>query len=72
VTARTNAAPVLRPARSMRSRCHRLLSQDRARVAPLDDAVEVEHAAFILETPYDDPRADLKNLAMLRSFVSAS
>ena len=27
------------------------------------------HAAFILETPYDDPRADLKNLNMLRSFV---
>ena len=29
------------------------------------------HAAFILETPYDDPRADLQNLAMLRSFVNA-
>ncbi len=28
------------------------------------------HAAFILETPYDDPRADLKNLEALRSFVS--
>jgi deoxyribonuclease IV len=27
------------------------------------------HAAFILETPYDDPRADLKNLRALRSFV---
>src|SRR5205823_13458231 len=27
------------------------------------------HAAFILETPYDDPRADLKNLQTLRSFV---
>ncbi len=27
------------------------------------------HAAFILETPYDDPRADLRNLQMLRSFV---
>lgn len=27
------------------------------------------HAAFILETPYDDPRADLKNLQALRSFV---
>jgi len=27
------------------------------------------HAAFILETPYDDPRADLKNLNLLRSFV---
>jgi deoxyribonuclease-4 len=30
---------------------------------------KLKHAAFILETPYDDPRADLKNLAMLRSFV---
>lgn len=28
------------------------------------------HAAFILETPYDDPRADLKNLLALRSFIS--
>ncbi len=28
------------------------------------------HAAFILETPYDDPRADLQNLNVLRSFVS--
>jgi len=28
------------------------------------------HAAFILETPYDDPRADLKNLKILRSFVN--
>jgi deoxyribonuclease-4 len=27
------------------------------------------HAAFILETPYDDPRADLRNLDLLRSFV---
>jgi deoxyribonuclease-4 len=27
------------------------------------------HAAFILETPYDDPRADLENLNKLRSFV---
>jgi deoxyribonuclease-4 len=27
------------------------------------------HAAFILETPYDDPRADLKNLYALRSFL---
>lgn len=27
------------------------------------------HCAFILETPYDDPRADLKNLQTLRSFV---
>ena len=31
---------------------------------------KLTHAAFILETPYDDPRADLKNLAALRSFVS--
>jgi len=31
---------------------------------------KLAHAAFILETPYDDPRADLKNLQMLRSFVS--
>jgi deoxyribonuclease-4 len=30
---------------------------------------KLAHAAFILETPYDDPRADLKNLQMLRSFV---
>jgi deoxyribonuclease-4 len=30
---------------------------------------KLAHAAFILETPYDDPRADLKNLEMLRSFV---
>jgi len=30
----------------------------------------LKHAAFILETPYDDPRADLKNIEMLRSFVS--
>jgi deoxyribonuclease-4 len=30
---------------------------------------KLKHAAFILETPYDDPRADLKNLEMLRSFV---
>src|SRR2546423_8653041 len=30
---------------------------------------KLKHAAFILETPYDDPRADLKNLAMLRSFI---
>ncbi len=29
------------------------------------------HAAFILETPYDDPRADLQNLNLLRSFVEA-
>jgi deoxyribonuclease-4 len=28
------------------------------------------HAAFILETPYDDPRADLKNLEALRGFVN--
>lgn len=31
---------------------------------------KLKHAAFILETPYDDPRADLKNLTMLRSFVA--
>lgn len=30
---------------------------------------KLSHAAFILETPYDDPRADLQNLIMLRSFV---
>jgi deoxyribonuclease-4 len=30
---------------------------------------KLKHAAFILETPYDDPRADLKNLERLRSFV---
>jgi deoxyribonuclease-4 len=30
---------------------------------------KLAHAAFILETPYDDPRADLKNLNALRSFV---
>jgi deoxyribonuclease-4 len=30
---------------------------------------KLAHAAFILETPYDDPRADLRNLEMLRSFV---
>ena len=31
---------------------------------------KLRHAAFILETPYDDPRADLRNLEMLRSFVA--
>ena len=31
---------------------------------------KLSHAAFILETPYDDPRADLKNLEALRSFVN--
>ena len=30
------------------------------------------HAAFILETPYDDPRADVKNIEMLRSFVNGA
>ena len=30
---------------------------------------KLAHAAFILETPNDDPRADLKNLQALRSFV---
>jgi deoxyribonuclease IV len=29
---------------------------------------KLKRAAFILETPYDDPRADLKNLETLRSF----
>jgi deoxyribonuclease IV len=33
---------------------------------------KLKHCAFILETPYDDPRADIKNLEMLRSFVSDS
>jgi deoxyribonuclease-4 len=33
---------------------------------------QLAHAAFILETPYDDPRADLKNLEALRSFVTGS
>jgi deoxyribonuclease-4 len=32
---------------------------------------KLAHAAFILETPYDDPRADLKNLQTLRSFVES-
>jgi deoxyribonuclease-4 len=31
---------------------------------------KLAHAAFILETPYDDPRTDLQNLNMLKSFVS--
>ena len=31
---------------------------------------KLKHAAFILETPYDDPRADLRNLETLRSFVN--
>ena len=31
---------------------------------------KLAHAAFILETPYDDPRADVKNLETLRSFVT--
>jgi deoxyribonuclease-4 len=31
---------------------------------------KLAHCAFILETPYDDPRADLKNLEALRSFVT--
>jgi deoxyribonuclease-4 len=30
---------------------------------------KLAHAAFILETPYDDPRADVKNLEALRAFV---
>jgi deoxyribonuclease IV len=33
---------------------------------------KLAHAAFILETPYDDPRADLKNLEALRSFVNGA
>jgi deoxyribonuclease IV len=33
---------------------------------------QLRHCAFILETPYDDPRADVKNLEMLRSFVRGS
>jgi deoxyribonuclease-4 len=33
---------------------------------------KLAHAAFILETPYDDPRADLKNLEVLRSFVEGA
>jgi len=33
---------------------------------------KLAQAAFILETPYDDPRADLKNLELLRSFVDNS
>lgn len=32
---------------------------------------KLAHAAFILETPYDDPRADLQNLNALRSFVDS-
>jgi deoxyribonuclease-4 len=31
---------------------------------------KLRHCAFILETPYDDPRADTKNLEMLRGFVA--
>jgi deoxyribonuclease IV len=30
---------------------------------------KLSHCAFILETPYDNPRTDIKNLEMLRSFV---
>src|SRR5438105_12385485 len=30
---------------------------------------KLAHAAFILETPYDDPRADVRNLQMLRPFT---
>lgn len=33
---------------------------------------KLSHCAFILETPYDNPRADLKNLETLRSFVTDS
>ena len=31
---------------------------------------KLRHCAYILETPYDDPRADIKNLEKLRGFVS--
>ncbi len=31
---------------------------------------KLAHAAMILETPYDDPRADVRNLEKLRSFVT--
>jgi deoxyribonuclease-4 len=30
---------------------------------------KLRHCAYILETPYDDPRADIKNLEKLREFV---
>lgn len=33
---------------------------------------QLAHCAFILETPYDDPRADVKNIEALRSFVTDS
>lgn len=33
---------------------------------------KLKHAAFVLETPYDDPLADLKNLHTLRSFVTST
>jgi len=33
---------------------------------------KLKRAAFILETPYDDPRADLKNLETLRSFINST
>jgi deoxyribonuclease-4 len=32
---------------------------------------KLAHAAFILETPYDDPRDDVRNLKTLRSFVTS-
>ena len=32
---------------------------------------KLRRAAFILETPYDDPRVDLKNLVTLRSFFGS-
>jgi deoxyribonuclease IV len=31
---------------------------------------KLAHAAFILETPYDDPVADSRNISVLRSFVA--
>ena len=30
---------------------------------------KLRHCAYILETPYDDPRADIKNLEKLREFI---
>ena len=33
---------------------------------------KLRHCAFILETPYDDPREDIKNIEMLKSFVGKS
>ena len=33
---------------------------------------KLAHAAFILETPYDDPRADTQNLIALRSMIDSN